>query len=56
MRPELARAIIEAGWNLNELHAVGLSLEEIFLELTATPKRDASRAHPFRGERPRDNQ
>src|SRR5579862_764539 len=38
VRPELARAVIEAGWNLNELHAVGLSLEEIFLELTGTPK------------------
>src|SRR5215470_13797487 len=38
IRPELARAVIESGWNLNELHAVGLSLEEIFLQLTATPK------------------
>ncbi len=38
VRPELARAVIEAGWNLNELHAVGLSLEEIFLQLTATPE------------------
>src|SRR6201998_3049185 len=40
VRPELARAVIEAGWNLNELHAVGLSLEEIFLELTGAPKAD----------------
>jgi ABC-2 type transport system ATP-binding protein len=38
IRPELARAVIENGWNLNELHAVGLSLEEIFLQLTATPE------------------
>jgi len=36
IRPGLARAVVEAGWNLNELHAVGLSLEEIFLELTAS--------------------
>jgi ABC-2 type transport system ATP-binding protein len=36
IRPELARAIVESGWNLNELHGLGLSLEEIFLELTAT--------------------
>src|SRR6266403_843383 len=36
IRPALARAIVEAGWNLNELHAVGLSLEEIFLQLTAS--------------------
>jgi ABC-2 type transport system ATP-binding protein len=38
VRPELARAVIESGWNLNELRAVGLSLEEIFLQLTATPQ------------------
>jgi hypothetical protein len=30
--------IVESGWNLNELHAVGLSLEEIFLQLTASPE------------------
>ena len=35
VRPELARAVVESGWHLNELHGVGLSLEEIFLELTA---------------------
>ena len=38
IRAELARSVVEAGWNLIELHAVGLSLEEIFLELTAAPK------------------
>ena len=37
VRPELARAVIESGWNLNELRSVGLSLEEIFLQFTATP-------------------
>ncbi len=36
IRPGLARAVVEAGWNLNELHAVGVSLEEIFLQLTAS--------------------
>ncbi len=35
IRPELARAVVEAGWNLNELHAVAFSLEEIFLQLTS---------------------
>jgi ABC-2 type transport system ATP-binding protein len=35
IRAELARAVVKAGWGLNELHAVGLSLEEIFLQLTA---------------------
>jgi ABC-2 type transport system ATP-binding protein len=35
IRPELARAVVKAGWGLNDLHAVGLSLEDIFLQLTA---------------------
>jgi ABC-2 type transport system ATP-binding protein len=42
VRPELARAVIESGWQLNELHGMGLSLEEIFLELTATKSEAAS--------------
>jgi len=46
VRPELARAVIEAGWQLNELHGMGLSLEEIFLELTATKSEPTSEAGP----------
>ncbi len=38
IRPELARAVIESGWNLNELHSAGMSLEEIFLQLTSDHK------------------
>jgi ABC-2 type transport system ATP-binding protein len=34
VRGDLARAIVEAGWNLNELRPVALSLEEVFLQLT----------------------
>ena len=34
VRPDLARAVVQAGWNLTELRPVGESLEEIFLELT----------------------
>jgi ABC-2 type transport system ATP-binding protein len=34
IRAELARAVVTSGWNLTELHSVGESLEEIFLELT----------------------
>jgi len=34
IRPDIARAIVHAGWNLTELRAVGESLEEVFLELT----------------------
>jgi ABC-2 type transport system ATP-binding protein len=36
VRAEVARAIVESGWNLTELRAEALSLEEVFLELTAT--------------------
>jgi len=35
IRPDLARAVVEAGWNLLELHTEVLSLEEIFLQLTS---------------------
>ena len=36
IRADIARSVVEAGWNLYELHAAGLSLEEIFLQLTAS--------------------
>jgi ABC-2 type transport system ATP-binding protein len=39
IRPELARCVIEAGWKLNELRAMGASLEQIFLELTASQEK-----------------
>jgi ABC-2 type transport system ATP-binding protein len=35
VRADLARAVVGAGWNLLELRPVALSLENIFLELTA---------------------
>jgi len=38
VRAELARAVVGAGWDLNELRAAALSLEEVFLELTASEK------------------
>jgi len=34
IRADLARSVVQAGWNLNELRPVGLSLEDIFLQLT----------------------
>jgi ABC-2 type transport system ATP-binding protein len=40
IRPDLARAVVTAGWNLNELRPVELSLEQIFLELTAAEKEE----------------
>jgi ABC-2 type transport system ATP-binding protein len=33
-RPEVSRAVVEAGFDLLEIHPVGLSLEDIFLQLT----------------------
>lgn len=42
VRPQVAKAVVQAGYELIELRTVGMSLEEIFLELTdekATSKR-----------------
>jgi ABC-2 type transport system ATP-binding protein len=33
-RPQLAQAVVERGWELLELRAVDMSLEDVFLELT----------------------
>src|SRR6516225_4440509 len=41
IRGDLARAIIESGWDLNELRTAAVSLEEIFLELTSSEKQKA---------------
>ena len=43
IRADLARAVVDAGWNLNELRAVGLSLETIFLQLTASESKSATK-------------
>jgi hypothetical protein len=34
VRGDLSRAIVEAGWDLNELRPAAVSLEEVFLQLT----------------------
>jgi ABC-2 type transport system ATP-binding protein len=36
VRGDLARAVVEAGWDLNELRPSAMSLEEIFLQLTGS--------------------
>jgi len=36
VRGDLARAVVEAGWDLNELRPAAVSLEEIFLQLTGS--------------------
>ncbi len=38
IRAEVARAVVTAGWDLHELRPVGFSLEDIFLQLTASEK------------------
>ncbi len=41
VRADLARAVVGSGWNLLELRPVALSLENIFLELTASEQQPA---------------
>lgn len=36
IRGDVARSIVDAGWNLTELRPVAISLEEVFLQLTGT--------------------
>jgi ABC-2 type transport system ATP-binding protein len=40
VRSDLARTVVNAGWNLNEMRSVGLSLEDIFLQLTAGEQKE----------------
>jgi ABC-2 type transport system ATP-binding protein len=49
VRAELARAVVESGWNLYELTTSGLSLEEIFLKLTT---KDASEEAEAEADKP----
>ncbi|HTZ48055.1 MAG TPA: ATP-binding cassette domain-containing protein [Verrucomicrobiae bacterium] len=34
LRADLARAVVQSGWDLNELRSAAVSLEEVFLQLT----------------------
>jgi ABC-2 type transport system ATP-binding protein len=42
IRGDVARAVVEGGWNLTELRPLAFSLEEIFLQLTATDQTAAA--------------
>ncbi|HUA63813.1 MAG TPA: ATP-binding cassette domain-containing protein [Verrucomicrobiae bacterium] len=44
IRADLARTVVQAGWNLSELRSVAMSLEEIFLQLTSAEKKDEKKA------------
>ncbi len=46
IRGDLARAVVESGWDLNELRSAAVSLEEVFLQLTSA---DAAPAAESRG-------
>ncbi len=41
VRGDLARAVVESGWDLNELWPSAMSLEEVFLQLTGNEKAEA---------------
>ena len=34
VRPEIARVVVQSGWNLQEMRGINMSLEDIFLQLT----------------------
>lgn len=40
IRADLARTVVNSGWNLSELKSIGLSLEDIFLQLTTAEQKD----------------
>jgi len=42
VRGDLARVVVQSGWTLNELRPLGFSLEDIFLQLTASEKKSAA--------------
>ncbi len=42
VRGDLARAVVESGWDLNELRPAAVSLEEVFLQLTGAEASSAA--------------
>ena len=46
VRGDLARAVVESGWDLNELRPAAMSLEEVFLQLTGKDKEAAATPAP----------
>jgi gliding motility-associated transport system ATP-binding protein len=44
VRGDLARVVVESGWDLNELRPSSMSLEEIFLQLTGSEQSDEKTA------------
>jgi ABC-2 type transport system ATP-binding protein len=52
VRGDLARAIVEAGWDLNELRPSAMSLEEVFLQHTGSDAAATPEASPATTEAP----
>ena len=46
IRGELARTVVESGWGLFEIRSIGMSLEDIFLKLTASDNTETSTEEP----------
>ncbi|HUD62946.1 MAG TPA: ATP-binding cassette domain-containing protein [Candidatus Sulfotelmatobacter sp.] len=46
VRGDLARAVVQYGWDLNELRPAAMTLEEIFLQLTGTESGEAEKSAP----------
>ncbi|HEY1660725.1 MAG TPA: ATP-binding cassette domain-containing protein [Candidatus Sulfotelmatobacter sp.] len=44
VRGDLARAVVESGWDLNELRPAAMSLEEIFLQLTGSESPESEKS------------
>lgn len=49
VRGDLARAVVESGWDLNELRPAAMSLEEIFLQLTQSDAPEEAEATTAKG-------
>jgi ABC-2 type transport system ATP-binding protein len=49
VRGDLARSVVEAGWDLNELRPTAMSLEEIFLQLTGKDAAEAEKPAATQG-------
>ena len=52
VRGDLARAVVESGWDLNELRPAAMSLEEVFLQLTGSDKPAAAEPDKSDKEKP----
>jgi ABC-2 type transport system ATP-binding protein len=49
VRGDLARAVVESGWDLNEMRPAAVSLEEIFLQLTGEQAATPAEETPSKG-------